>query len=594
MRSVWSCRSCVAVLFSAIVGGGVQASQAGPKRDLVHRVAKAQITPPPLWRRDGAVCPADNSLCPDSLGGGCCPPRYECATDSCYATTAGITSACGKEGWFACPAADSGGCCPVGYVCGPNDCSAPVGVTKTITSCPANYSLCPAEMNFGCCQSGMGCGLNACYSTAPVTTTVLQRITTTKDGEVITSTRTATTVTTPTAPPRLDAEDPNVAAKFIPSSVPKTSPSSAPSDGGSSGLTSAQLGGIVGGAVALLIVVLVAAFFIIKRLNRVASHLESSRQSSEKTKSQSHGQQQYLNVSQGYPDDTSIDPLMQVTPNNVSGSATPPVGATTPRGRSGSNQFSPTFPDGSTGRTPRQVSVDSAAGYFDLPPRVQNLPGSRQPAGAAPNLRTSVDSQSTQGQYPAYAYQHHRNQSNASEFSDGSDAHGVTSPLVIQELDSAGYVELPSGDGQLSPPPPPPQQNLHPQTPHQHSRSRSNSGATGVVPSPRGSFQIGSSGGGRRRSGSGSGSAVREVSPQPPLPQGAMGLGPLDVVNEHSEIMTGYYGPRDRQVGQTAAGLVVGMDVSSPVAPGYRKESGASLHPHKEGTEEQPGPSSGT
>ena len=73
--------------------------------------------------------------------------------------------------------------------------------------------------------------------------------------------------------------------------------------------------------------------------------------------------------------------------------------------------------------------------------------------------------------------------------------------------------------------------------------------------------------------------AGRDVSPQPPLPQG-FNSPPLDVVNEHTEIMTGFYGPRDRQVGQTAVGLVVGMDVSSPVSEGYSREVGGVLHPH--------------
>jgi 3-oxoacyl-(acyl-carrier-protein) synthase len=41
---------------------------------------------------------------------------------------------------------------------------------------------------------------------------------------------------------------------------------------------------------------------------------------------------------------------------------------------------------------------------------------------------------------------------------------------------------------------------------------------------------------------------------------------PLDVVSENVEIMHGYYGPRHNQVGQTAAGLEVGVDVTSPLA----------------------------
>ena len=43
-----------------------------------------------------------------SLSGGCCPDLYGCATDSCYATTAGYASACGQVGYFAC-GADVGG-----------------------------------------------------------------------------------------------------------------------------------------------------------------------------------------------------------------------------------------------------------------------------------------------------------------------------------------------------------------------------------------------------------------------------------------------------------------------------------------------------
>ncbi|KAK0740144.1 hypothetical protein B0T18DRAFT_202826 [Schizothecium vesticola] len=527
MRSVWSCTSCVALLLSAVFGRGALASHVRPKEGLVHRVAKAQITAPPSLRpRDGAVCPSDHSLCPESLGGDCCPSRYACAADSCYATTAAIASACGQEGWFACPAADSGGCCPVGYVCGPTDCSAPVGVKNTITSCPASYYLCPAEMNFGCCQSGMGCAPNACYSTAPVATTVVQRITTTSDGETITSTRTTVTTTTPTAPPRLVAQDPNVAAKFIPSTLPKTPASSTPASA-SGGLTSSQLGGIIGGAVALLLVVLVAAFFILKRLSRIHHSLASP---SEKSRS-SHApppQQQYSHVSQTYPypDDTSIDPLMHPTPNT---GGTPSGGL---RSRSTSNQFSPTFdPTNPNNKTPRQVSVDSAAGggYFDLPPRVHNVPGLRG------GRRNSVDNS-----YAPHPY-HQRHQSNASDVSDGvGGGGGVTSPLFVQELDSAGYVELPSGG----------EEGVN--------RSRANSG--GGMASPRGSFQIGGTG--------------RDVSP------GFVGSPPLDVVNEHSEIMTGYYGPRDRVMGQTAAGLEVGMDVSSPGGEGYSREVGGVLHPH--------------
>ena len=111
MRSVWSCSWCAALLLAAVAGRRVDAAHAGAKRDLVHRVPKAQITPGPLLQRDAGTCQSDHTLCPSTLGGGCCPSRYECATDSCYATTAGVTSACGKQGFYACPASDSGQSC---------------------------------------------------------------------------------------------------------------------------------------------------------------------------------------------------------------------------------------------------------------------------------------------------------------------------------------------------------------------------------------------------------------------------------------------------------------------------------------------------
>ena len=102
MRRVSSCSSCAVLLLSAIFGREATASHAGRRtKDLIHRLAKAQITAGPE-RRDDGVCPTDYSACPATLNGGCCPSAYACATDSCYATTAGTSTACGKAGFFAC------------------------------------------------------------------------------------------------------------------------------------------------------------------------------------------------------------------------------------------------------------------------------------------------------------------------------------------------------------------------------------------------------------------------------------------------------------------------------------------------------------
>lgn len=102
MRSVWSCSSCVVLLLSALFGSETSASHAGRQRkDVLHRIAKAQVTAHPA-RRDEGTCPTAHVSCPASLSGGCCPLAYACATDSCYVTTAGTATGCGQAGLYAC------------------------------------------------------------------------------------------------------------------------------------------------------------------------------------------------------------------------------------------------------------------------------------------------------------------------------------------------------------------------------------------------------------------------------------------------------------------------------------------------------------
>ncbi|KAK3321415.1 hypothetical protein B0T19DRAFT_265366 [Cercophora scortea] len=571
MRNVWSCSPCVALLVSALFGDGAASSHAvlgRQRKDVIHRIAKAQVTAVPLFleRRDESSCPVDYSLCPASLSGGCCPSQYACASDSCFATTAGPTTGCGKPNYFNCGANDAGGCCPVGYVCGPTDCTAPAGVSNTFTSCPNSYYLCPSSYNFGCCRNGMGCALNACYSTDAVTSILTQTVTTTANGVTITSTTTALTVGAPTPPTGLPSSDPNVAPKLIPSTVLKWHATS-PAANVDSGLTRAQLGGIVGGAVALLLAVITAAILIIRRLKQVEETMESKKGSSSgPTKTQSHAQMEHygrqLHISPSDMDNVSIDPLMATpnTTNNNSGMATPQLngmGETT-RGRSNSDNFSQA-PNGHARDTSadmnlRQASMDSSGpGYFDIPARVQNVPGARQPMSVAA-MRTSTDSHSTQGQYGQYAYTHYRQQSDASELSaHGSDSGGgMVSPQFVPELDSSGaYVELPGAE-------------------HNGNRSRSSSIAAA---SPRTSFSHS-----RRRSDGANG-------PRPDGPATGTGFGPLGVVNESAEIH-GYYGPSDQQAGQTSAGLNIGWDISSPIG-------GPGLSPGRQGPPPPPQPQPG-
>jgi hypothetical protein len=119
MPSMWSCTPCAVLLLSAVLGREVGASQVGKRhKDVEHRVEKAQahITALPAFarKREATMCASDYSLCPASLDGGCCPQRYGCATDACYATTAGTASACGKVGFYDCPISLGAGCCPEG------------------------------------------------------------------------------------------------------------------------------------------------------------------------------------------------------------------------------------------------------------------------------------------------------------------------------------------------------------------------------------------------------------------------------------------------------------------------------------------------
>ncbi|KAH6848269.1 hypothetical protein B0I37DRAFT_160330 [Chaetomium sp. MPI-CAGE-AT-0009] len=528
MRSIWSCSSCAVVLVFALLGRDASASHVGREWKDVHRIAKAQVTAHPL-RRDEGACPAQHTSCAASLNGGCCLSQYACAADSCYATTAGPTTACGTVGLYACaPINGEAGCCPVGLICADDTCRPPAGMTFTNLQCPTDYFLCPASD--GCCRNGLGCGPGAyCYATEPVTTTLMQTATTTSGTEIVTETHSTVTVITPTIPTQ-PSDNIGAVLKFTPTSVPKV-PAASPSSESDGGLSGGVIGGIIAGVVVLLIVVVVAAFLIIRRLKHVEDVMESKRGSSTGKKSQSQSQAQkehYGRQLHSDMDDMSVDPLMvppsTTATNNHSTSPTPyPGGAASSRGRADSAGFTPSpnmFPDDRS----RHASPDFNAGYFDASLQQQPMQAAR--------IRASTDSTGTT-QHRGYVYTHWRQQSNASELSaDGSD-NGMASPHFpptpgaggggIPELDGTGaFVELPGAVVATGP------------------------GHTGVRSRSSSNTSIGGARGGhaRRRS---------DGVVQSPGFQGQpdAGLEPLD---EGAEIH-GYYGRRDQQAGQTAAGL---------------------------------------
>jgi hypothetical protein len=316
--------------------------------------------------------------------------------------------------------------------------------------------------------------------------------------------------------------------------------------------------------VVLLIVVIVAAFLIIRRLKHVEDVMESKRGSStgKKTRSQSQAQMEhYGRQLHSDMDDMSVDPLMVPPPHTTgnSSSGTPqPDNLSYPRGRSDSTGYNVTP---SPNMFDRHASPDSnvgGGGYFDDPMgRVQNIPGAaawqqqNMPPMQAARIRGSMDSVGTAQQRP-YAYTHWRQQSNASELSaDGSEnGAGVNSPLVggggggggargrISELDGSGFVELPSSDG------------AHGSGPGVGYVA---GGGTGVRSRSSSAASARGMGHARRRSDGIQG----QVAGQGQAGGTGLGLTPLDEAAE----MHGYYGRRDQQAGQTAAGLDVQWDV---------------------------------
>lgn len=59
-------------------------------------------------KRDGESCPKDYQLCPQTVGGGCCPKDRVCGENSCLPSTATNSLACGRENYIACGLDDGG------------------------------------------------------------------------------------------------------------------------------------------------------------------------------------------------------------------------------------------------------------------------------------------------------------------------------------------------------------------------------------------------------------------------------------------------------------------------------------------------------
>ncbi|KAI1480831.1 hypothetical protein F4774DRAFT_418033 [Daldinia eschscholtzii] len=456
-------------------------------------------------KRDAVCQQSGFTLCPESVNGGCCPTNYACAVSSCYAATAGPTSACGKTGYYNCPlTAGAGACCPVGYLCGSStqDCLPPVGMLYS-QSCPSSWFGCASSFGYGCCPDGMLCGTASCYGTSLKTLPVSEKVTTTNSkGDTITTVVTSFSVISP-GPDPSDTTSATVAGvpKLIPSTVSKlaaleTGGGSDSGDSSGNGLSQAQIGGIVGGAIGLLaIIVIIAAIVLwrLKRTEKAAKAAAKSRRdnSNSDPRSQKSG---YGQVSISEVDGTDVDSYMRTRNAHF-------------RARSDSS----TVGDQSRAETPNYYGSNASTTPPAWPVHFAQLPGSDASDGRQSSLdsygvrhdngffpqRPSVDSEAPR--------KHTRQWSDASEL-DGSvvSAHGVS------ELGSPDALEA--------------------------ARRRSNSSTRPPkVQVRRSSDPSGSSRGAR-------GEAT------------APAVAPLGTLAEISELH-GYYGSPDLAVGQTAARL---------------------------------------
>ena len=343
----------------------------------------------------------------------------------------------------------------------------------------------------------MGCGQGICYSTNP-TAAVLSTtaVTTDSAGHTVTSQITYTTTITP-APAATTAGMPGAIPKFVATTLSKVPAVQTTESNSSTGLSPAALGGIVASVVVILIAVIVAALIIVRRLRRTEKAVEVSKRGS------SNGQQTTSSHKQGYASATvtevdcdNIDPMAtpSLRPSHIRGGSDSSVG-----GRYSSPARSPPLSDGR--ETPESGWQGRLTGQYNPIPHSE-VDGARHPSmesvGGQPDYTRYSQSQGPHRvSYDSQSTWTHRpgRRSNASEL---EDQHGTSE---LDAIDTLG-----------------------------RRRSSGTSRPTG---------------GSRRQS---SDSAYRGRSES----AAAGTIAPLEAVNEVAELH-GYYGPQDKQVGQTAA-----------------------------------------
>ncbi|KAI0432676.1 hypothetical protein F5Y09DRAFT_301097 [Xylaria sp. FL1042] len=404
MRSLWRCLGSVGLLVSAMLTQVASASQNDDSEYGVHWVDKNLNIFQHVKRK--AVCQLDGwLLCPSSVGGGCCPPNFECGTASCYATTSGPTSCNGKTSWYNCPVTlGAGSCCPLGKVCdNSGGCVPPFGDSSP-SSCPTSWIGCPVSLGGGCCRSGQVCGLGVCYDNTPMTLPVSETKTTT-DSRGHTTITVVTSMEEITDSPRTSSGAPTAVGvpQLVPSTVAKLDAiqTNDSQGGGQGGLSSGALGGIITGVVVLLVAIVVATTFIMLRLKKAVQAAKDAEKAAESRHGSSNSEPRSEKSGFGQPtvSEISSDPF--------------PIMCPSPQLRSRSATIETDFSHSATSSPPMWASP------FNHAPSET----SEENALVGMSQRVSVDSQG--------AYRHVRHPSDLSELEEN---HGQS------ELEASGNV----------------------------------------------------------------------------------------------------------------------------------------------------------
>ncbi|TGJ87216.1 hypothetical protein E0Z10_g1516 [Xylaria hypoxylon] len=411
MRGLWQCSGSVGLLISAMFTQPASANPDGDGEYEVLWVEKSLNIFQHVKRKD--VCQSEGwSLCPSSVGGGCCPDNFECDTASCYATTAGPTSCNGKFGYHSCPLTrGAGSCCPVGLICDDGGGCVPSAGVSVTQSCPASFFGCPVSLGGGCCRDGLACGSGICYNGTPRTGIVSETKTTT-DSRGHTTVTVVTSTTVFTDGPNTSTGSPTAAEvpQLVPSTVSKIGAvQTSDGTGGQGGLSSGALGGIVTGAIVILVAIVVAATFIVLRLKKAERAARDAEKAAESRHGSSNSPPHSHKSGFGQPTISEIDsatdadhlhqfPIMLPSPHGRSRSATSVTANSSP-------SPTPHFAHSDTSSPP----------LWGMPFNYAPSEASEDNAPVRMSQRISIDSQGT--------YRHGRQHSDTSEL---EGPHGVS------------------------------------------------------------------------------------------------------------------------------------------------------------------------